>query len=72
MQARKEGLKGSDHWNIKWKYWEGKAGKICTKYKLHQEVEWGRPEKGKSKGSKKVVVEEIECNAEGTQREDGI
>jgi len=29
MQARKEGLKGSDDWNIKWKYWDGKAGKYA-------------------------------------------
>ena len=44
---------------------------VCTKYKLHEEVEWGGPEKGKSRGPKKVVVEEVECNAEGIQREDG-
>jgi len=70
MQTRK-GLKGSDNWNIKLKYWEGKVGKVCTKYKLHEEVEWVGPKKGKSRGSKKVVVEEAECNAEGIQREDG-
>jgi hypothetical protein len=56
MQAKKEGLKWRDDWNMKLKYWEGKEGKLCTKYKLNEEVEWGGPEKGKSRVSKKVVV----------------
>jgi hypothetical protein len=71
MQDRKEGLKWRDDWNMKLKYWEGKERKVCIKYKLNEEVKWGEPEKSRSRGPTKVAVEEVECNAEGIQREDG-